>query len=57
MTGNKLKEVRTKLGMSQTEFAELLGYKTYHSINLMESGKRKIPKTVEMVAVQIKKSK
>jgi transcriptional regulator with XRE-family HTH domain len=54
MTPSKLKRKRESMGMTQSEFAKLLGYKSYHSISEMERGKRVINKLVQMVVTQLK---
>lgn len=45
-TGEKIKEARVKKGYSQTELAEMLGYKSRSSINKIECGERDVPKNV-----------
>lgn len=40
--GNRIKELRTSLGMTQDELAKLTGYKSRSSIQKIESGKRNI---------------
>jgi len=54
MKANKFKQIREKAGLTQSDLAQLLGYKSYHSISEMESGRRTIPKSVEMVMSQLK---
>jgi len=55
LTPKLLKKIRLANGLSQTKLAELLGYDTYHSISLMENGRREIPVAVENVVLQMKK--
>ena len=43
--GERIKEARTKKGLSQTELAEKLGYKSRSSINKIEVGGRDIPRS------------
>ena len=57
MTSKELKTIRGKLKITQGELANLLGYKTYHSINAMEAGRRVIPQTVAMVVSQMNQHK
>lgn len=40
--GNRIKELRTSLGMTQDELAKLTGYKSRSSIQKIESGERDI---------------
>lgn len=42
--GERIKQARLKKGYSQTELAQLLGYKSRSSINKIEIGERDIPK-------------
>ncbi len=42
--GDRIKEARIKKGLSQTELAEKLGYKSRSSVNKIETGGRDIPK-------------
>ena len=43
--GSRVKEARERKGLSQTELAELMGYKSRSSINKIESGERAIPRS------------
>lgn len=43
--GERIKEARTKKGLSQTELAEKLGYKSRSSVNKIEVGGRDIPRS------------
>ena len=43
--GERIKEARIKKGLSQTELAEKLGYKSRSSINKIEVGGRDIPRS------------
>ncbi len=43
--GSRVKEARERKGLSQTELAELMGYKSRSSINKIESGERDIPRS------------
>lgn len=43
--GERIKEARTKKGLSQTELAEELGYKSRSSVNKIEVGGRDIPRS------------
>lgn len=43
--GERIREARIKKGYSQTELAQLLGYKSRSSINKMEVNEREIPKS------------
>lgn len=43
--GQRIKEARIKKGLSQTELAQLLGYKSRSSINKIESDGRDIPRS------------
>lgn len=53
MLGNRIKEKRLKLGMTQEELAIKLGYNSRSSINKVEMGKNDIPisKVVEYAKV------
>ncbi len=44
--GERIKEARIKKGYSQTELAQLLGYKSRSSINKIEVNEREIPKSI-----------
>lgn len=50
MSGNELRRIRKGLGLTQTQFARLLGYTHYSRISQMETGKENIPKTTERLA-------
>ena len=54
MTAKQLKLRRKKINLTQTEFSKLFGYKSYHSICEMESGRRKISRLVSIVLSKIK---
>lgn len=54
MTGKQLKAIRKRMKLTQTEFAKLLFYKTYHSIQSMEVGRTIIPDYVEATVKQFK---
>jgi len=54
MKAKQFKQIREKAGLTQAELAQLIGYKSYHSISEMESGRRRINKMVEMVMSQLK---
>lgn len=43
--GEKIKQAREKKGLSQTELAEKLGYKSRSSVNKIETGGRDIPRS------------
>ncbi|MBQ3566039.1 MAG: helix-turn-helix domain-containing protein, partial [Oscillospiraceae bacterium] len=45
-TGERIKKAREKKGYSQTELANLLGYKSRSSVNKMEASERDIPKKI-----------
>ena len=47
MTPEKLKQIRKALKMTQTEFAEALGFSSQVYISWLESGKRKVSKPLE----------
>lgn len=49
MTPLELREWRIERKLSQQEAAEKLGYKEYHTIMEFESGKREIPRRIEML--------
>ena len=51
--GEKIKEARIKKGLSQTELAEQLGYKSRSSINKIEVGGRDIPRSQIVKIAQI----
>jgi len=44
--GERIKEARIRKGYSQTELAQLLGYKSRSSINKIEVNEREIPKSI-----------
>jgi len=48
MTPQKLKQWRDKLGMTQQEFAELVGYKVW-TISKWEQGKGDIPLWMDLI--------
>ena len=57
MTGNKIKEARQALGISQTELAERLGYKDRSTIAKIEAGvndvsQKKLAAIAEALGVQ-----
>ena len=43
--GERVKKARENKGLSQTELAEMLGYKSRSSINKIEQGDRDIPRS------------
>ncbi len=45
-TGERIKNAREKKGYSQTELANLLGYRSRSSVNKMEADERDIPKSI-----------
>jgi len=55
MKGSEMKKIRLQNGMTQAEFAKLLGYKYYASICEMESNRRKIPPLVASTVHQMKR--
>jgi len=50
MTSNELKRIRKGLGLTQTQFAILLGYTHFSRISNFERGKDPIPKTTVCLA-------
>lgn len=52
MTKDELKTRRERLGLSQTEFGEIVG-KTQNTISRYESGSQKIPKWLPLVVDQL----
>lgn len=50
MTSSELRRIRKGLGLTQTQFAHLLGYTHYSRISQMETEKENIPKTTERLA-------
>jgi transcriptional regulator with XRE-family HTH domain len=50
MTGSELRRIRKGLGLTQTQFARLLGYTHFSRISYFETGKEPIPKTTERLA-------
>lgn len=46
-TPEKIKALRERLGYTQSEFAQKLGYSRYQTVLEFESGKRKPPVTVQ----------
>lgn len=44
MIGDRIKERRTVLGITQTDLAEMVGYKTKVSISKIESNQRDVPR-------------
>lgn len=56
MTAKELKEWRQKKGLSQTQLATLLGYKSYHTILRYETGKIPIPELVIFFVKNFKKN-
>ena len=53
MTGNKLRELRKSLGMTQTQLAEAIG-RTQERISHYETGRWPIPRVVELAVSTIK---
>lgn len=51
--GEKIKEARLKKGISQTELAKLLGYKSRSSINKIEVEGRDVPRSMIVKFAQI----
>ncbi len=43
--GQRIKALRERMGLTQTEFAETLGYERYQTILEFERGKRDVPET------------
>lgn len=56
MTGEELKQWREKMGLTQSQLTQLLGYKTYHIIWRYEKNKVKIPELVEFFAKNYKQN-
>lgn len=52
MTPDALKTLRKRLGLSQTEFATLVGLKARETIQRWESGKIAIPRTIEIMLAE-----
>jgi transcriptional regulator with XRE-family HTH domain len=50
MSGPELRRIRKGLGLTQTQFARLLGYTHYSRISQMETGKENVPKVTERLA-------
>ena len=50
ITGESLRQIRRELKMSQADFARLLGYESHEHISRLESGKRTVPKSVQVLA-------
>jgi DNA-binding transcriptional regulator YiaG len=44
MTGSELRKIREELGMTQIEFAALLGYGSNATVALWEADKRPVPR-------------
>ena len=59
MTGDNLRKTRTrKLRMTQTRLAEVLGYKSYHTILRLENrGHTEIPSNVAVSVTMLAKEK
>lgn len=43
--GEKIKALRVHMGLTQTQFAEALGYGRYQTVLEFERGRREIPET------------
>jgi len=50
MSGPELRRIRKGLGLTQTQFARLLGYTHFSRISQMETGKENVPKVTERLA-------
>jgi len=50
MNSAELKRIRKDMGLTQTQFARLLGYTHFSRISYFETGKDPIPKTTERLA-------
>lgn len=49
MKPEEIREARKKLGLTQTEFAKVLGLQTNSTISLMESGRSQITPTAVLL--------
>lgn len=50
MNGSEFRRIRKGLGLTQTQFARLLGYTHFSRISYFETGKDPIPKITERLA-------
>jgi len=53
MTPNEFKEWRNDLGLTQSQAAQLLGFKNRSSICLYEQGKRQITKVLQLATERV----
>lgn len=56
ITGKEIRELREKAGLTQSDLAEILGYRR-EEINRFENGKRDIPLSVQIILSHIKLKK
>lgn len=56
MTPKELKEIRTRLGLTQAEMAEKLGYSRPGTVNDKEAGRRGITAQDEIILEILKKN-
>lgn len=54
MTKEELKKWRKKMGLTQHELAQLLGYRKY-AVMKWEQGKNPVPEWLELIALLIKR--
>jgi len=55
MTGQQLAEIRHRLGLSQEAFANALGFSRHATVSDWETGKKPIPKVVQLLASELSK--
>ena len=48
-TPDRIRQLRKRLGLTQAEFADELGYKRYQTISEFENGEREPPATTQKV--------
>lgn len=56
MEGNQLKAIREKLGLTQTELADILGVKM-NTVYRWESGILSVPKSIELAMETVERNK
>jgi DNA-binding transcriptional regulator YiaG len=55
MAGDRIKSLRSKLGLTQTEMAKLLGYSSYMRVSELENGRAEIPLRVKLIVLSMER--
>lgn len=53
MATTRVREIRKKIGLTQTEMARLLGYASYMRVSEIENGRAAIPDRVKLILLAI----